>query len=202
MFDLYAIENEVYQAGYRTIAGCDEVGRGPMAGPLVACAVILSKDITIEGLNDSKKLSQKKREALYLEILEKAIEVQVTFIGVDEVDKLNVYQASKKAMTDSVLKMKTKVEYVLTDAMKLNINIPFRDIIKGDMKSASIAAASIVAKVTRDKYMEELDKEFPVYGFKNHKGYVTKAHKEAIEKYGICKYHRKSFKPVMDIINR
>lgn len=144
----------------------------------------------------------RKREALYLEILEKAIEVQVTFIGVDEVDKLNVYQASKKAMTDSVLKMKTKVEYILTDAMKLNVNIPFRDIIKGDMKSASIAAASIVAKVTRDKYMEELDKEFPVYGFKNHKGYVTKAHKEAIEKYGICKYHRKSFKPVMDIINR
>ncbi len=201
MFDIFLMENELHKKGYKYIAGCDEVGRGPMAGPLVACAVVLDPNNKIEGLNDSKKLSKKKRESLYNEILQKAREVHTCFISVEDVDKLNVYQASKLAMTNCLNNM-TKVDYILTDAMKLDTNIPYEAIIKGDQKSAAIAAASIIAKVSRDRYMEELDKDFPNYGFKNHMGYVTKYHLEAINKYGVCVHHRRSFKPVMDVINK
>lgn len=202
MFDIFLMEDELHNKGYKYIAGCDEVGRGPMAGPLVASGVVLDPNNKIEGLNDSKKLSKKKRESLYNEILEKAIEVQTCFISVEDVDKLNVYQASKHAMTTCLNNMTTKVDYILTDAMKLDTNIPYEAIIKGDQKSAAIAAASIVSKVLRDRYMGELDKFYPNYGFKNHMGYVTKYHLEAINKYGVCKHHRKSFKPVMDAINK
>lgn len=200
MNDIYEIEESLHNQGYANIVGCDEVGRGPMAGPLVACGVILPRGLKIEGINDSKKLTAKKREELYNIIMKEAIEVVVRFVDVETVDNINVYQASKQAMTYCVKNMKNKVDYVLTDAMKLDIDIPVMDIIKGDMKCAAIAAASIVAKVERDRYMDELDKEFPQYGFKKNKGYVTKFHKEAIEKYGLTIHHRKSFKPVSNIL--
>ncbi len=196
MNNIYKYEEEIYKQGYEYIAGADEVGRGPMAGPLVAAAVILPKGIKIEGLNDSKKLTEKKRESLFEEILKKAVEVQIKFISVEDVDKYNVLESSRMAMTSCIKSMKSKVDYILTDAMKLPLNIPTLDLIKGDSKSASIAAASIIAKVSRDRYMVMLDKEFPQYGFKNHKGYVTKQHKEALEKFGICIHHRKTFAPV------
>lgn len=197
--DLYAYEKELLQRGYQFIAGTDETGRGPMAGPLVAAAVILPVDYLIEGLNDSKKLSSRQREKLYDIILKDAVEVQVEIIDSHEVDRLNVYQASKQAMTTCINNFKTKVDFVLSDAMKLNLNIECLDLIKGDAKSASIAAASIIAKVTRDRYMEKIDAIYPEYGFKKHKGYVTKYHLEMLQKYGPCPIHRDSFEPVRNI---
>lgn len=196
--DMLAFEKTLWEEGYEYIAGCDEVGRGPMAGPLVVAAVILPKE-GIEGLNDSKKLSAKKREELSKIIKEKAIDYAITYIDVDEVDYLNVYQASKKAMIESVRKLK-KVDYVLSDAMPIEFEYPVKDIIKGDSKSASIAAASIIAKVERDHYMDELALKYPVYGFEKHKGYVTKYHLAAIEKYGVINEHRKSFAPVQKVL--
>lgn len=194
------IELQLNQEGYQYIAGTDEVGRGPMAGPLVAAAVILPIDVSISGINDSKKLTPKQRERLYEEIKAKAIDVQVTFIDVETVDKLNVYQASKQAMIESIKKLKYPVDYILTDAMPIDIGIPCMNLIKGDSKSISIAAASIIAKVERDNYMIALDAKYPQYGFKNHKGYVTKAHLEAIMKYGILDIHRRSFAPVKNCL--
>lgn len=198
IIDMYAFEKELWAEGYEFIAGCDEVGRGPMAGPLVVAAVILPKE-GIEGLNDSKKLSAKKREELSKIIKEKAIDYAITYIDVDEVDRLNVYQASKKAMMESVRKLKN-VDYVLSDAMPMEFEYPVKDIIKGDSKSASIAAASIVAKVERDHYMDELAKKYPCYGFEKHKGYVTKYHLDAIEKNGVIGEHRRSFAPVQRVL--
>lgn len=194
--DLYTIEKDLHIAGYRNILGTDEAGRGPMAGPLVAAAVILPPDLIIDGLNDSKKLSPKKRAELYDVIISKAVEVQTEIISVEEVDRINVLEASRKAMLTCVKKMKTHVDYVLTDAMKLNLSIPVWDIIKGDAQVAAIAAASIIAKVTRDRLMEEYDRFYPEYGFRKHKGYVTKYHLEMLEKYGPCPLHRRSFDPV------
>ncbi len=196
--DMLAFEKTLWEEGYEYIAGCDEVGRGPMAGPLVVAAVILPKE-GIEGLNDSKKLSAKKREELSKIIKEKALDYAITYIDVDEVDYLNVYQASKKAMIESIRKLK-KVDYVLSDAMPIEFEYPVKDIIKGDSKSASIAAASIIAKVERDHYMDELALKYPVYGFEKHKGYVTKYHLAAIEKYGVIDEHRKSFAPVQKVL--
>lgn len=201
MNNLYEYENKLKSEGYKVIVGTDEVGRGPMAGPLVVAAVILSDEI-IPGLNDSKKLSAKKREELAKEIKAKAKEYTITYMSVDEVDELNVYEASRQAMIRSVRSLKSKVDYVLTDAMPIDFEFPTLSIIKGDSKSASIAAASIIAKVERDHYMEELDKSYPQYGFKKHKGYVTAFHLDAINKYGICIHHRKSFAPVKKIIER
>ena len=202
MIDMYEYENNLKKEGYKYIVGTDEVGRGPMAGPLVVAAVILPDDVVIEGLNDSKKLTEKKREQLSEIIKQKAIEYQIQYMSVEEVDRLNVYEASRQAMIKCVRKMKHKVDYVLSDAMPIDFEYPCLDIIKGDMKSASIAAASIIAKVERDHYMVELDKQYPQYGFKKHKGYVTKMHLEAIEKYGVCEHHRTSFAPVKNIILR
>lgn len=198
--DMYSFEKELWDKGYEYIAGCDEVGRGPMAGPLVVAAVILPKE-EIVGLNDSKKLSKKRREELSIIIKEKAIDYSITYIDVLDVDRLNVYQASKNAMIESVRKLK-KCDYVLSDAMPIDFEYPVKDIIKGDSKSASIAAASIIAKVERDNYMDELALKYPQYGFEKHKGYVTKFHLEAISKYGIIDEHRKSFLPVQKIIAR
>lgn len=202
MIDLYKYENELKEKGYKIIAGTDEVGRGPMAGPVVVASVVLDDNNFIEGLNDSKKLTPKRRKELSEIIKAKALDYSITFIPVEEVDRINVLEASRKGMMECIRKLKVKVDYVLSDAVKLDFEFPCLNIIKGDSKSASIAAASIVAKVARDEYMDELDKDFPMYGFKKHKGYVTKYHLDAIDKYGVCIHHRKSFAPVQKIIDR
>lgn len=202
MLDLYLYEAEARALGYQNIVGVDEVGRGPMAGPVVVSAVMLPPDVKPIGINDSKKLSKKQREKLYDEIMDLALEVQTVFIDVEEVDRINVYQASKKAMEQTISQFKIPVQYVLSDAMKLDITIPHKAIIKGDAKSVSIACASIIAKVTRDRYMEKMDEVYPEYGFKFHMGYVTKRHKAALEQFGITPIHRKSFAPVQEVLQR
>ncbi|MCK5388437.1 MAG: ribonuclease HII [Candidatus Izimaplasma sp.] len=200
---MYDYENELLNKGHKFIAGCDEVGRGPLAGPLVAAAVILDPFNKIEGLNDSKKLSEKKRLILSKEIMEKAIAYKITYIYPKEIDKINVYQASKKAMIDSIKALDVVPSFILSDAMPLNeIAIPHLSIIKGDSKSATIAAASIIAKVERDNYMIELSKKYPNYGFEKHKGYPTKKHLEALRKYGVLDIYRKSYGPVSKLIKR
>jgi ribonuclease HII len=197
--DLYHIEQNLHDQGYNNILGTDEAGRGPMAGPLVAAAVILPANYRLDGLNDSKKISPKMRERLYDIIQKEAVEVTVEIIPVAEVDRINVYQASKQAMLSCIRKMRNRIDYVLTDAMKLDLEIPCLDIIKGDQKAAAIAAASIIAKVTRDRLMTELDRQYPQYGFRKHKGYVTKYHLEMLEKYGPSPVHRQSFEPVRKV---
>ena len=194
--DIYKYEDELAQKGYKYIAGCDEAGRGPMAGPLVTASVILPIGYRLDKLDDSKKLTPKVRDELFDIIMRDALEVKVSIISVEDVDKENVYQASKRGMTECVLGFGLPVDYVLTDCMKLDIDIEVLDLVKGDSKSASIAAASIIAKVTRDRIMDELDEKYPMYGFKKHKGYVTKLHLEMLEKYGVSEVHRRSFGPV------
>ena len=188
-------ETELYNKGINFIAGIDEVGRGPLVGPVVTAAVILPKDFYDERINDSKKLTEKKRELLYDVIMENAVSVGIGISSEDVIDEINILEATKKAMIEAVNNLSVKPEYLLIDAVKLNIDIPQISIIKGDAKSESIAAASIVAKVTRDRMMIELDKIHPEYDFKHNKGYGTKKHIEAIEKYGIIKEHRKTFAP-------
>ena len=188
-------ENELYENGIKYIAGIDEVGRGPLVGPVVTAAVILPREFYDERINDSKKLTEKKRELLYDVIMENAVSVGIGISSEDVIDKINILEATKKAMIEAVNNLSVKPEHLLIDAVKLNIDIPQTPIIKGDAKSESIAAASIVAKVTRDRMMIELDKEHPEYDFKHNKGYGTKKHIEAIEKYGILKEHRKTFAP-------
>lgn len=188
-------ENELYENGIKYIAGIDEVGRGPLVGPVVTAAVILPREFYDERINDSKKLTEKKRELLYDVIMENAVSVGIGISSEDVIDKINILEATKKAMIEAVNNLSVKPEHLLIDAVKLNIDIPQTPIIKGDAKSESIAAASIVAKVTRDRMMIELDKEHPEYDFKHNKGYGTKKHIEAIEKYGILKEHRKTFSP-------
>ena len=189
------LENELYESGIKYIAGIDEVGRGPLVGPVVTAAVILPRDFYDERINDSKKLTEKKRELLYDVIMENAVSVGIGISSEDVIDEINILEATKKAMIEAVNNLSVKPEYLLIDAVKLNIDIPQISIIKGDAKSESIAAASIVAKVTRDRMMIELDKIHPEYDFKHNKGYGTKKHIEAIEKYGIIKEHRKTFAP-------
>lgn len=188
-------ETELYESGINYIAGIDEVGRGPLVGPVVTAAVILPKDFYDERINDSKKLTEKKRELLYDVIMENAVSVGIGISSEDVIDKINILEATKKAMIEAVNNLSVKPEHLLIDAVKLNIDIPQTSIIKGDAKSESIAAASIIAKVTRDRMMIELDKIHPEYDFKHNKGYGTKKHIEAIEKYGIIKEHRKTFAP-------
>ena len=200
--DMYLYENKYKKLGKKVIAGLDEAGRGPMAGPLVVAMVILNPKKKIEGLNDSKQLSEKKREALFKEIYANAKEVVVDIISVEDVDKLNVYRASKEGMLNCLKKAKSKIDFVLTDAMPLGGDYEHEAIIKGDAKSATIAAASIIAKVTRDHLMYDYAKLYPEYHFEKHKGYVTKLHLEMINKYGVCEIHRKSFAPVQDIIRK
>lgn len=193
--DIYNYEKDLHSKGYKYICGCDEAGRGPMAGPLVASGVILKEGYTLDGLDDSKKLTPKKRKMLYDIIIKDALYYAIEVISVEDVDRLNVYMASKEAMTRCVKRL-DKTDYILTDCMNLDVDIPYLSLIKGDAKSASIAAASILAKVTRDNIMEDLDKLYPQYQFKKHKGYVTKLHLELLEKYGVSDVHRKSFAPV------
>ena len=188
-------ENELYESGIKYIAGIDEVGRGPLVGPVVTAAVILPKDFYDERINDSKKLTEKKRELLYDVIMENAVSVGIGISSEDVIDDINILEATKKAMIEAVNNLSVKPQHLLIDAVKLNVDIPQTSIIKGDAKSESIAAASIIAKVTRDRMMIELDKEHPEYDFKHNKGYGTKKHIDAIEKYGILKEHRKTFAP-------
>lgn len=188
-------ENELYESGIKYIAGIDEVGRGPLVGPVVTAAVILPRDFYDERINDSKKLTEKKRELLYDVIMENAVSVGIGISSEDVIDEINILEATKRAMIEAVNNLSIKPEHLLIDAVKLNIDILQTSIIKGDAKSESIAAASIIAKVTRDRMMTELDKKHPEYDFKHNKGYGTKKHIEAIEKYGILKEHRKTFAP-------
>lgn len=202
MDNLYKYEENLLKDGITLIAGIDEVGRGPLVGPVVAACCILPVNYKLEGLTDSKKLTEKKREKFYDILMEDAISIGVGIIYEDEIDKINIYEATKKAMKEAVFNSKIKPEHLLIDAMKLDIDIPSTSIIKGDSKSLSIAAASVIAKVTRDRMLLELDKKYPMYDFKNNKGYPTKKHLEAINKYGIIKEHRRSYSPVSEYIER
>ncbi len=195
--DLYKYENELYDNKIELVCGCDEVGRGPIAGPLVVSAVILPSGERIKGLNDSKQLSEKKRNELYKEITKKAIAINTIFIYEDEIDSSDIYRCTQSAMMKAIEGLKVPAEYALIDAMPLpELKLPHQSLIHGDALSASIAAASIIAKVTRDEYMTKMDVKYPNYGFANHKGYCTKAHVENLEKYGPCEIHRKTFTPV------
>ena len=202
MEDLYKYEKELYNKGFNIIGGVDEVGRGPLIGSVVAACVVLPKDFVLDGLTDSKKLSEKKRDLFYDIIKEKAIAIGIGIVDEKKIDEVNIYEATKIAMKEAIKNTNIKLDYVLIDAMPLDIDIPTTSIIKGDAKSISIAAASVIAKVTRDKMMYELDKKYPMYDLKNNKGYGTKKHLEAIEKYGITKYHRVTFKPVSNYKDR
>ena len=185
--DLWQYEKELFEKNINIIGGVDEVGRGPLIGPVVAACCVLPHDFELEGLNDSKKLSEKKREKFYDYIMENCVAYGVGIISPEKIDEVNIYEATKLAMKESIKQVQDKVnlEHVLIDAMPLELDIPTTSIIKGDAKSISIAAASVIAKVVRDRMMIELDKEYPMYGFAKHKGYPTKAHVEAINKYGL-----------------
>ena len=202
MEDLYIYEKDLIKQNIKLIGGIDEVGRGPLVGPVVAACVILPLNYKLEGLTDSKKLSEKKREKFF-EILKKdAISIGVGIIDEKKIDEVNIYEATKLAMTEAYNKMKIKPEHVLIDAMPLELPVPTTSIIKGDAKSLTIAAASVIAKVTRDHMMDELHEKYPYYNFKKNKGYPTKEHVEAINKYGIIKEHRKTYGPVKDYIEK
>lgn len=189
-------EKELYKENIELIGGIDEVGRGPLVGPVVAACVILPKNFYHKDIRDSKELSEKKRDKLYKVIMKKAISIGIGVVSSKRIDEINIYEATKEAMILAIENSKIRPEYLLIDAMKLNVDIPSKSIIKGDTLSESIAAASIIAKVTRDAMMYELDKEYPMYDFKNNKGYGTKKHLFALKKYGIIEEHRKSFAPV------
>ena len=196
--DLYSYERELNAKGISVIGGVDEVGRGPLIGNVVAACVVLPKDFKLEGLTDSKKLSEKKRDYYYDIIVRDALAIGVGRVSEKVIDEVNIYQATKMAMEEAIQRANEviMIEHVLIDAMPLDIDIPTTSIIKGDAKSISIAAASVVAKVIRDREMYEMDKIYPMYDLANNKGYGTKKHLAAIEEYGICKYHRLSYAPV------
>lgn len=199
--NLKQIEKEIYETGIETICGIDEAGRGPLAGPVIVAAVIMPKDSMIEGVNDSKKVSEKKRELLYEQIIEEAISYSVGIIDQKKIDEINILNATKKGLTIAIQELKVKPQRILVDALTYidTCGIPYTSIIKGDAKCYSIAAASIIAKVTRDRIMRQWDEIYPQYGFEKHKGYGTKMHIEAIREYGLCPLHRLSF--VKNIIN-
>lgn len=202
MEDLYKYENELYSNGVNYIGGVDEVGRGPLIGPVVTACVVLPKGFVLEGLTDSKKLSEKKRNEFFKYIKEHALACEVGIVGPEIIDEVNIYEATKLAMKEAISKVMEKInlEHVLIDAMPLELDIPSTSIIKGDAKSISIAAASVIAKVTRDEMMYELDKIYPQYGYGSHKGYPTKKHLEAIKKYGLIEGYRKTYGPVKEIV--
>ena len=192
--DWFKYEKEASLLGYKTICGIDEAGRGPLAGPVCAAAVVLPVDCIIEGLDDSKKLSEKKREAMFEKIIEAAVSVGIGWASETEIDNINILQATFLAMTRAVKDINLTVDYALVDGNKLPaLGIPAKAIVKGDGKVASIAAASIIAKVSRDRLLRKIDAQYPQYGFGRHKGYGTKAHYAAIKQYGILPIHRKSF---------
>ncbi len=191
----YGYEKEALLKGFKYICGVDEAGRGPLAGPVCAAAVILPEGLEIEGLNDSKKLSEKKREALFPIIKEKAIAYSVAFASVEEIDEVNILNATYLAMNRAIEGLQISADFALIDGNRVptDIKIPCETVIKGDSKSCSIAAASVLAKVTRDRLMLQLDKEYPQYNLKKHKGYGTKEHTDLILQHGVSPIHRKSF---------
>lgn len=196
----YQFEQPLWDQGVMYIAGVDEAGRGPLAGPVVAAAVILKPNVQLPNVDDSKKLSEKQRQQALIEIKEHAIAIGIGIVSVEEIERINIYRASREAMMSAIKQLKVKPQYLLIDAMPIELDIPSKSIIKGDQKSVSIAAASIVAKTTRDAYMVEMDKVFPQYGFKQHKGYPTKAHIEALHQYGYTPIHRKTYEPIKSMI--
>ncbi len=200
MDDLYQYERELIDKKITLIAGVDEVGRGPLVGPVVTAAVILPLNYELEGLTDSKKLTEKKRNIFYDIIMHDAISVSIGMMDSKVIDEVNIYEATKLAMKEAINGLAIKPEHVLIDAMPLDIDIPHTSIIKGDAKSLSIAAASVIAKVTRDRMMYELDQKYPMYNYKKNKGYPTKEHIEAINKYGIIDGYRKTYGPVKDYL--
>ena len=188
-------ENELRDKGFKTICGIDEAGRGPLAGPVVVASVIMPANSMIEGVNDSKKISEKKREKIYDQILEEAVSYGIAIIGQDEIDEMNILNATKKGLTVSLQELTEKPDLIVVDALSGidTMGIPYESIIKGDAKCYSIAAASILAKVTRDRIMREWDSVYPQYGFSGHKGYGTAKHIAAIKENGLCPIHRRSF---------
>lgn len=194
MTDLWTLENEIYDEGWRLLCGVDEAGRGPLAGPVCAAAVILPRDLVIAGLNDSKKLTEKKREELFAIIRAEAIACGVAFASVEEIETLNILNATFLAMNRALEQLKVKPELALIDGNRnTGINMPSRCVVKGDARCADIAAASVLAKVTRDRYMLEMAEKYPAYHFERHKGYGTKQHYEALRAYGPSPIHRMSF---------
>lgn len=201
-YNLYAYEKDLKKQGFNFIAGCDEAGRGPLFGPVVAACCVLPDNFKLDGLTDSKQLTEKKREQ-YFEYLKEHVIYGIGIVDNKEIDEINIYEASRKAMMLALneVRKKVNVDYVLTDAMPLpDLDLPFMDIIKGDAKSISIAAASVIAKVTRDHMMMEVDKKYPEYGFASHKGYPTKKHIEAINKYGLIDGYRLTYAPIKNMI--
>lgn len=203
--DLWAYEKELYKEKIEFIGGVDEVGRGPLVGNVVAACCVLPKNFKLDGLTDSKKLTEKKRDEYYKYIIENAIAYGIGEVTPAEIDKINIYEASRKAMMIAIDKVRKQIplQHVLVDAMPLpDLDIPHNPIIKGDAKSISIAAASVIAKVTRDREMYELDKKYPMYGYKSHKGYPTKKHIQAINDYGLIDGYRKTYGPVKDVLDK
>lgn len=202
--DNYKYERELKEKGINFIAGVDEVGRGPLVGPVVAACVVLPDNFNLDGLTDSKKLSEKKRDFYFEEIKKQALGIGVGVIDEKKIDEVNIYEATKLAMRAAIDEcLKTcKIEHILIDAMPLQLDIPTTSIIKGDLKSITISAASVIAKVTRDRMLDELHEKFPMYDFKKNKGYPTKKHLEAIEEYGILPEHRRSYGPVKKYLEK
>ncbi len=192
--EMWTIEHEKKAQGYNLIAGVDEAGRGPLAGPVCVAAVILPEDAYLEKINDSKKLTDKVKDRLYDQIKEFAVAYSIVLVSHEEIDRLNILNATFKGMCDAVDGLSVKPDYVLIDGNRIKgMELPHECVVKGDSKSISIAAASILAKVTRDRYMMELDEKYPEYNFKKHKGYPTKDHYDALKKYGASDVHRRSF---------
>ena len=197
--DLWVFEKQARKEGFGTIAGVDEAGRGPLAGPVVSAAVILAPDFAVSGVNDSKTITPKRRTVLYDDIKREAIAVGVGIVGAEEIDRINILQAALRSMALAVSRLDPRPDYLLIDGtFQIPSPIPQRALPKGDARSVSIAAASIVAKVTRDRLMQQYHAEYPQYGFAQHKGYPTKAHKEAVRRFGCCPIHRRTFKGVKE----
>ena len=201
-FDNYKYEKELRNNGIKYIAGVDEVGRGPLVGPVVAACVVLPEEFNLDGLTDSKKLSEKKRDFYFEEVKRQALGYGIGIIDEKKIDEVNIYEATKLAMKEAIEECKKmcKIEHVLIDAMPLELDVPTTYIIKGDLKSITISAASVIAKVTRDRMLDELHEKFPMYDFKKNKGYPTKKHLEAILEYGIIDEHRRSYGPVKNYL--
>ncbi len=199
-YNLYEYEEKLYKLGVKYIAGIDEAGRGPLAGPVVAAAVILKPGAKLDLVDDSKKLSEAQREKALIQIKEHALAIGIGMCSVQEIDQINIYRAAREAMISAVKQLKIKPEFLLIDAMPIEMDIPSESIIKGDQKSVSIAAASIVAKTTRDMYMMEMDKLFPEFEFSKHKGYGTKLHIEKLNQFGYTPIHRKTYDPIKTMI--
>ena len=198
---MYVYERAAVAAGHTLVAGVDEAGRGPLAGPVAVSAVILPQEAHLPRINDSKKLSAAVREELFTQIVAIAISYHVALIDAETIDRMNILQATRMGMYEAIAALTPAPDEVLIDAVQLKLSMPSQSIIKGDAKSASIAAASILAKVTRDRLIDEYDFTYPNYGFAKHKGYGTREHVEAIRTYGVCPLHRKSFEPIRSILN-